>query len=601
MIYYIQIGRALFHTEPTDGITILDETDVDDIVGRLSEERVLGLDTETEGFDPHTCNMLLFQIGNRDYQVVFDASYINHPAVRRLLQNPEILFILHNAKFDLKFLMKHNVHMNTIFDTFLAECVLTTGYGYGEAELSLKDVTLKYVNKERDKSIRGKINYLGIVKPVIVYAADDVVDLEDIMIAQLVELQKWGLMNVMELENDVVKVFAHMEYVGVHVDRAKWTEVQVDIESEHKRILEDLDSIVLADAKLSAVYKPKYVQGDLFGFEKRELEINWNSPAQKLKILQVLGFKIDSSDAANLAKLKGKHKIIAQLIEYAKFQKLESSFGPKFLNFINPKTGRVHFNVWQVLSTGRVSFSSPNLAQIPGRTPLGKRMRKAFTAEPGYKIAGGDFAQFELRIIANFSEDPLWIETFKKGDDLHSVICSKVFNIPIEDVKKPSHFKADIVYRDIAKSVGFGLSYGMSEHKLASTIEVSTQVAKQIIDQFFSVVPKVKEFLDTLGNTGKIRGYIKSAPPYSRIRWFPQWKSVAENPFSSDTFKVLGEIERQSKNMPIQGCNADVVKDVLRTLYRIKMSDTKNNNVKIILSVYDKFCRSKISLIAGNS
>lgn len=119
-------------------------------------------------------------------------------------------------------------------------------------------------------------------------------------------------------------------------------------------------------------------------------------------------------------------------------------------------------------------------------------------------------------------------------------------------------------------------------------MEIDKNKAKDIIDKFFSVVPKVKEFLDVLGNTGKVRGYIKTAPPYSRIRWFPQWKTAIENPNSSDAFKILGEIERQSKNTPIQGANADIIKDVLRTLYRIKLSDSKYKNVKIILSVYDE-------------
>lgn len=456
MIYYVQPGKQLFETEPDDDITILDETKLEWIILKLRELTILGFDTETTGYDVHTCDLLLFQIGNSEFQAVFDASYITNPLVRSLLQDETKLFILHNAKFDLRFMFKYNIHMKRVFDTFLAECVLTTGYGFGEAELSLKDVTLKYKNKVRDKTIRGKINYLGLVKPVIVYAADDVVDLEDIMNAQVAELQKWNLMTVMELENDCVHVFAHMEYVGVHVDKDKWMEVQKDIEEEHSKILTQLDTIVLTDPVLCAIYKPKYVQGDLFGFVERELKINWNSPAQKLLILQQLGFKIDSTDGAALSKLKGKHKIVNQLIEYSKFQKLESSFGKSFLKNINPKTGRIHYDVWQVLSTGRVSFSKPNLAQIPARTQLGKRMRKAFTVEDGYKMVGGDFSGMELRVITNFSEDPLWLKVFNEGGDLHSVLCSKVFNIPIEDVKTPSSFKPDLIYRDIAKAINFG-------------------------------------------------------------------------------------------------------------------------------------------------
>jgi DNA polymerase I len=587
MIHYITSGIRLFEDEEEGRIKMYDETGMDTVIAMLEKEPILGLDTETTGFDVHTCSLLLIQLGTKDFQVVFDAKLIHDKRLRNLLESDK-LFLLFNAKFDLRFFMKEGIHIKRVYDVFLAEAILTTGYDFDEQDLSLKAVTLKYLNKERDKTIRGKINYLGSVPVVIEYAADDVVDLEDIMNLQLPEIDKWGLRKVLDLENEVVHVFAHMELVGVHVDADKWKDVVATISESKKTVLEELDNIVLTDPKLKDIYKPKYVQGDLFGFVERELKINWNSTQQKLKILQQVGIAITDTSEQTISKHKYKHKIVGKLLEYSRLQKYESSFGIKFLSFINPVTHRIHFNIWQILNSGRVSYSMPNVAQIPGRTPLGKRMRKAFTAEPGYKISGGDFAQYELRIIANYSEDPVWIGAFKRGDDLHSVICSKVFNIPIEDVKKPSHFKADIAYRDIAKSVAFGLSYGMSEYKLANTLEISVSDAKAIIDQFFKAVPKVKDFLDSLGNTGKMRGYIKTAKPYSRIRWFPNWKKAMENPHDKDSFKIFGEIERQSKNAPIQGTNADLIKSVLCELYRIKLSDNKWSNVRFILVIYDE-------------
>lgn len=191
----------------------------------------------------------------------------------------------------------------------------------------------------------------------------------------------------------------------------------------------------------------------------------------------------------------------------------------------------------------------------------------------------------ELRIIAEFSKDPLWVKTFQEGGDLHSVLCSETFDIPIEDVKKPFYANPDITYRDVQKTINFGLAYGMSEYKLSNTILVPVNEARDIINKFFSKVPKVKEFLDSLGNLAKTRGFIRTAPPYSRVRRFPKWEYLRDND-SYNRDKWLGEIERAGKNSPIQGTNADIIKLALINL----QDEIDNNNwdVNLLLTVYDE-------------
>ena len=188
----------------------------------------------------------------------------------------------------------------------------------------------------------------------------------------------------------------------------------------------------------------------------------------------------------------------------------------------------------------------------------------------------------ELRIIAEFSKDEVWLNAFKEGKDLHSVLCAMTFDIPITDVKKETPFKKGVTYRDVQKTINFGLAYGMSEFKLADTMEIPVSDAKNIINKFFKAVPKVEKFLRSLGELGKKRGYIKTSPPYQRIRWFEQWQYAVEH----DDFKIMGEIERASKNSPIQGSNGDIIKqaliDVQQEIY------TNNWDVKIILAVYDE-------------
>lgn len=223
-----------------------------------------------------------------------------------------------------------------------------------------------------------------------------------------------------------------------------------------------------------------------------------------------------------------------------------------------------------------------NLNQIPSKGDLAKIIRSCFIPESGYKIVGGDFSNLELRIIAEFSKDPVWINAFKEGKDLHSVLCAMTFGIPIEDAKTETPFKKGVTYRDIQKTINFGLSYGMSEFKLADTMEIAVKEAKAIITKFFQAVPDVEKFLTGLGNLGKRRGYIKSSAPFGRIRWFGEWEAAME----TDDFAKFGEIERASKNTPIQSTNADIIK---QALIDVQEEIFKNNwNAKIILAVYDE-------------
>jgi DNA polymerase-1 len=191
----------------------------------------------------------------------------------------------------------------------------------------------------------------------------------------------------------------------------------------------------------------------------------------------------------------------------------------------------------------------------------------------------------ELRIIAEFSKDPLWIESFKEGKDLHSVLCAKTFNILETDVKKETPFKPGVTYRDVQKTVNFGLAYGMSKFKLADTLQIQVNDADKIIKDFFKIVPDVEKFLNTLGNLGKKRGYIRTGAPFRRIRFFQNWEE-ARNPHNPKGFAILGEIERASKNTPIQGSNGDVIKLALINVQ--KEIDKNDYPVNILLSVYDE-------------
>jgi len=573
-------------------------------------EDVVGVDTETTGYDAHGDRLLSLQIGDFNNQIVIDSSHYPLKELVDVLNEyfKDKVVILQNAQFDLRFFYKYGIDIPKLYDTLLAECIITGGLGnkediknvkellgketavkYVDRHLGLDKLALKYCNIELDKSIRGIIHREGMSERVIKYGADDVKYLPEIRNKQLEILntyeEKYGIgLEVLELENEAVKVFSRMAFNGIKVDSSKYKkEVIAVADKEVKRTINELDAEVHKSPKLKkyAVY-----QGNLF-FQTRKTEINWNSSTQKLKILNELGEKVKDTNANTIRK-EVKHPIGKKLLEYNEYKKLENAFGEEFLKNINKETLRMHPSIWQILSTGRISMSDPNLLQIPARGHLGDTIRKCFIPEKGNKIVGGDYSGFELRIIAEFSQDPLWVNTFKEDGDLHSILCSETFDIPVTDVKKPFPYNTNITYRDVQKTLNFGLSYGMSEFKLSNTIGVSKAEAKQIIDKFFSKVPEVKKFLDKLGNLGKNRGYIKVPNPYGRIRFFPKFDVIKDYPYETKdiSFRWYGEMERASKNTPIQGLNGTVIKRALiRTQQEI---DNNKYPAKILLSVYDE-------------
>jgi len=193
----------------------------------------------------------------------------------------------------------------------------------------------------------------------------------------------------------------------------------------------------------------------MFDYVQAKTEINWASNQQKLAVCQKIEPLMISVGDRELQRIKSKHPIVKTLISYNKYKKLQSSFGKKFLDFVDVDS-RIRASIWQILSTGRISVSEPNLNQIPSKGDLAKVIRSCFIPEAGYKIVGGDFSGMELRIIAEFSKDPVWLNAFKDGQDLHSVLCAMTFGIPIEDVKKETPFKKGVTYRDVQKTINFG-------------------------------------------------------------------------------------------------------------------------------------------------
>jgi DNA polymerase-1 len=549
---------------------------------------VLGVDTETEGFDFTCRKLIMFQIGDKERQYVIDTRVVDISPLKEVLQSNSIVKVLHNAKFDYKFIKKWaGISMEEMYDTFLAERVINCGkqdYGY-----SLSRCVERYLGHTLDKETRNK--FIGLkgqpfTVDQITYGANDVVYLLDIREKQLAKIRSLELEQVTRLENAVVKVFSEIEYEGLMIDKDKWTamaeeNVKLAFEQELK-----LDDIVLEHPLLQHYRVP--VQVDMFApmDEVRKTHIKWSSPAQTLELFQNLEPSLEDVNGKKLNKYRYKHKLIDEYIRYKERTKLANAYGTKFFNYVNCD-GKVHTNFSQILDTGRVSSSKPNMQQIPSDNTF----RNCFIAPLGWVFVSSDYSSQELNVIAYGSQDPVWLDALTRGLDLHGVCADLVF----EDRWRTADADARKSLRTQIKAINFGLAYGMGPFKLADTLQISKQEAEDLIEKYFTEFPNIRDFLQKLGTFGTRNGYITTFAPFKRRRWFDTWFPKIWDDRSK--MQEFGSIERASKNTPIQGSSADMTKLALIYIHR-EIQESWNNDVKIVMTVHDQIdtiCRQEVA------
>ena len=596
MIYLITVDPNIINrSRETDAIFAM--ATLENMFDYFKDAPIIATDTETRTFLPfdHKGELLAIQFGDADNQFIIDYKNFADEEVDLLRDwtKPK-QFIFHNFKFDYKWMYSIGIDIHRVYDTYLGEAIITTGYGDKERHLGLKDCADKYCSARLHKEDRGKIVYEGFTDKVIEYCANDVKYLHSIREQQIVKLNEMypnafnGSYNIPELEMEFVRTIAIMEYEGIYVDSKKWLAVADITEKNMSDGCANLNRIFEESYRKSSIpvqaRLQKYIhiptQYDLFEELKgATVKINWGSPTQKLDILQAFGLRLHDTENKHLIKVREKHPIVPVLIQYNKSKKMVESFGRDFIQkFVHPVTNNLHPDFFQIVSTGRISCRKPNLLNIPAHGELGKMIRAAFVARPGYKMVGGDFSNFELRIIAEFSLDPLWLKTFDDDGDLHAVLCVRTHKIDESLIKTPFPLKPEFTYREVQKTLDFGLAYGMSKFKLSELLDISLVKAQALIDEFFAIIPDVKKFLDALECIAQTKGYIKTAKPYARIRWF---KDFAE----ADDYR-RGEIGRAGKNSPIQGINGDVIKLSLNRARHV--IDDKKYPVHLRLSIYDE-------------
>jgi DNA polymerase I-like protein with 3'-5' exonuclease and polymerase domains len=624
MIYLITTQQSLFDNVKYSQCTVQESIDY------LNNLDIIAVDTETTGMDPYTCKLLSLQLGDSNNQYVIDAQSINISVYKELLESKEL--ILHNAKFDLRFLYHNNIVPNKVFDTFLAERILTTGID--TARRGLDAVTYKYCKIELDKTVRGVIHREGLSTRVIKYAAYDVKFLHEIMRKQKVFLEEKNLNRTMSLDNEFVKVLAYIEYCGMYLNPDQWRKKCEEDKKDLEVIKKQLDKFIVDNSDKYGGYIDN--QLDLFTTDIK-CKINWSSSQQVIPFMQSLGVDTlvkdkvtgkmkDSVDKKVLASQKGKNPIIATYIEYTEHQKTVSTYGENWFEYINPVTRRIHSNYQQIMNTGRLSSGQrgdkkKNLPQLPNmqNIPSDKRTRSCFQAREGYDLIVSDYSGQEQIVLANKSLDPDLLYFYSQGlGDMHSFVASKIFpelnGLPLDDIKNNHKQK-----RQIAKGAGFAINYGGTGITIAQNLNVSMEKGEEVYQAYFKAFPGLADYFKEEKQKALKLGYIEFNGVSNRkcfIPYFDDFRRLHGEIYDTDGFwedykqeknknsekfreyykpKVReyfvkkGDIERMSLNYPIQGSSADITK--LAGIYFFRYLIENNLLFKVYMSnvVHDEW------------
>lgn len=455
-----------------------------------------------------------------------------------VLRSEEI--VVHNLKPLLIVAFARGMDFNALprfFDTMLAVYLtnpLRKDYGLGSVLEEHLDVTVE--QKGVESSLVESVSYLH--------------ELRDVLSASMESLNLTGLFTDIELP--LVAVLAGMERTGVRVDRRMLGELSRDFDGRLTGIVKD----IYADSgEPFNINSPQQLSRVLF--ENLRL-----TPVKKTKT----GF---STDTEVLEALSLEHPLPGKVLAYRTLTKLKNTYIDVLPTLINPGTARIHASFNQmVTATGRLSSSDPNLQNIPIRGEEGMKIRQAFVPEEGYILVSSDYAQIELRVLAHISQDPLFIETFRRGEDVHSTVARNVFGVGPEQVTQDM--------RRTAKVINFGIIYGMSAFGLAKELGVSQREAQLYIDSYFARHQGVRRYMDGIIEEARANGFVRTLS--GRIRFIPEINN------SDQAVRQLGE--RTAMNTPIQGTAADIIKIAMINLAKIMKQ--KGFLSRLILSIHDE-------------
>jgi DNA polymerase-1 len=546
---------------------IEDVEDVKLLCRKLCDQTEVCFDTETTSINAVAAEL----VGIAFSFAKGKAYYLNLPTVKSevieilkhlvpFFENENVLKIGQNIKYDVEVLLNYSITVKgELFDTMLAHYLIQPDMRHNmdvlaETYLSYKPQSIEELIGKKGKK-QGSMRDVDPVK-VAEYAGEDAditFQLKEFFAPKLKEDKVWELYR--NIETPLINVLADMEHKGVKVDEAGLNAYSVEL---HKDLLE-LDSSIKELAGVDFLISSPKQLGEVL-FDKLKLV---EKPKKTKSGQYATGEDI-------LVSLKGKHEIIDKILSFREIGKLKSTYVDALPREINPNTGRIHTSFNQaVAATGRLSSNNPNLQNIPIRSERGKKIRAMFIpSDADHVLLAADYSQIELRIIASISKDKAMIEAFNAGEDIHTATAARVFGIESKDVTREQ--------RSHAKTVNFGIIYGVSAFGLSNQTNLSRKESKELIDSYFESYPGIKSYIDSQVIFARENGYVETL--MGRKRYLKD--------INSANAVVRGHAERNAMNAPIQGSAADIIKLAMINVHAAMAEKGFKSNM--ILQVHDE-------------
>ena len=586
-----QIGKSIDIKEEitTDNIDkvdkdyqLVDTVDkLNEVVTELEKQKEFSFDLETSSLDVHSCEIVGIALSWKEFTGFYIGVHDDYhkgdqedmfaeekhesslsikqviDKVKGVFENPDIGKFGQNSKFDAYILKRYGVNVSPItFDTMLASYILNPDSKHNldaisEKWLNYSPVSITSLIGEKKKDQRS----MKELSPEEIndYACEDAdlaLRLKNVLEK---EIEKEKLQQLAyEIEFPMVEVLTDIEFNGVSID----SEALKELENELNEKIAELTKLIHEEAGTDFnIDSPKQLGHVLF---------------EKLQIPAVKKTKTGySTDASVMSELASEHKIAEYILDYRQYVKLNSTYIKALPKLVNDRTKRIHTTFNQtVASTGRLSSTNPNLQNIPIRTDLGKQVRRAFIPSSGNILLAADYSQVELRIMAHIADDDTLVKAFEEGIDIHADTASKLFHKKLENVSQDD--------RRIAKTVNFGIMYGLGAFGLAQRLSLTRSYAKEIIDNYFKSYPGIKKYIDMTVESTREKGYAETL--CSRRRYFENINSSNRNLRTQD--------ERAAINLPIQGTASDMMKIAMINIHKEMIA--QNYKSKMILQVHDE-------------
>tara|TARA_R110002074_G_scaffold101678_5_gene219525 strand:+ start:1795 stop:4680 length:2886 start_codon:yes stop_codon:yes gene_type:complete len=536
-------------------------------IKNLMQQTSVCFDTETTGINPITAELVgiafSWEVGKGFYMPIPENREEAQELIellRPFFESESIEKIGQNLKYDIKVLSKYNIEVKgELFDTMIAHYLINPDMRHNmdvlaETYLNYTPISItELIGKKGKNQLSMREVALEKQTEYAVEDADITLQLKEHFQKELGEANTQKLFD--EIEIPLLRVLAAMELEGINLDSGFLNSLS---EALNKDIATLETKIYEAAGEAFNIASPK--QLGIILFEKMKL-------VDKPKKTKTGQYATSEDILSYLAK---DHKIIQYILEYRGLAKLKSTYVDALPLQVEPSTGRVHTDYMQtVAATGRLSSNNPNLQNIPIRTERGRQVRKAFIPrDENYTLLAADYSQIELRVIAALSKEETMINAFKNGEDIHASTASKVFNVPLNEVTREQ--------RGNAKTVNFGIIYGVSAFGLSNQTDLNRTEAKELIDTYYETYPKLKAYISKQVDFARDNGYVETV--LGRRRYLKD--------INSRNAVVRGAAERNAVNAPIQGSAADIIKIAMIHIHK-KLQES-GYKTKMLLQVHDE-------------